>query len=154
MIYSSLCPHPPSHRHTMSAVSACSLADVFPEALGFSVIGIDEGQFVSLYINEMMCLLLGRVHGDSGVTPPPSRSSRTSWSSVKKWPTEAKPSSWPHWTGRSRGRWVGAVRPAYNIECRMFGVPVIQQGDPPSVRPHIPPMGQHTVFRRLKQEMC
>ncbi|XP_075701335.1 thymidine kinase, cytosolic isoform X2 [Rhinoderma darwinii] len=32
-------------RHTMSAVSACNLADVFSEALIYSVIGIDEGQF-------------------------------------------------------------------------------------------------------------
>ncbi|KAM5135117.1 thymidine kinase, cytosolic-like [Mantella aurantiaca] len=32
-------------RHTMSAVSACSLADVFTEALNYCVIGIDEGQF-------------------------------------------------------------------------------------------------------------
>ncbi|XP_072259288.1 thymidine kinase, cytosolic, partial [Pyxicephalus adspersus] len=34
-------------RHTMSAVSACCLADVFTEALNCCVIGIDEGQFVS-----------------------------------------------------------------------------------------------------------
>ncbi|XP_075072824.1 thymidine kinase, cytosolic [Mixophyes fleayi] len=32
-------------RYTMSAFSACSLADVFTEALTHSVIGIDEGQF-------------------------------------------------------------------------------------------------------------
>lgn len=32
-------------RHTMSAVSTCSLADVFTEALNCCVIGIDEGQF-------------------------------------------------------------------------------------------------------------
>ncbi|XP_063817366.1 thymidine kinase, cytosolic isoform X2 [Pseudophryne corroboree] len=32
-------------RHTMSAVSACNLADVFSEALTHCVIGIDEGQF-------------------------------------------------------------------------------------------------------------
>ncbi|KAM9296769.1 thymidine kinase, cytosolic [Gastrophryne carolinensis] len=32
-------------RHTMSAVSACKLADVFLEALNHCVIGIDEGQF-------------------------------------------------------------------------------------------------------------
>ncbi|XP_053309156.1 thymidine kinase, cytosolic [Spea bombifrons] len=32
-------------RNTMAAVSACTLADVVPEALSCSVIGIDEGQF-------------------------------------------------------------------------------------------------------------
>ncbi|XP_068117958.1 thymidine kinase, cytosolic-like [Hyperolius riggenbachi] len=32
-------------RHTMSAVSACLLAEVSTEALHYSVIGIDEGQF-------------------------------------------------------------------------------------------------------------
>ncbi|XP_056405883.1 thymidine kinase, cytosolic [Hyla sarda] len=32
-------------RHTMSAVSACNLSDLCTEALNYSVIGIDEGQF-------------------------------------------------------------------------------------------------------------
>ena len=34
-------------RNTMEALPACVLRDVAQEALGVSVIGIDEGQFVS-----------------------------------------------------------------------------------------------------------
>lgn len=40
---------PPSRRNTMEALPACLLRDVYQEALGAAVIGIDEGQFVSAW---------------------------------------------------------------------------------------------------------
>lgn len=36
-------------RNTMEARPACALKDVYQEALGSAVIGIDEGQFVSVW---------------------------------------------------------------------------------------------------------
>lgn len=46
-------------RNTMEARPACALKDVYQEALGSAVIGIDEGQFVSVWPGQGLgCALL------------------------------------------------------------------------------------------------
>lgn len=44
----------------MEALPACLLMDVYQEALGSAVIGIDEGQFVSVWPRQVLGSSVGR----------------------------------------------------------------------------------------------
>ena len=58
----------------MEALPACLLKDVYQEALSSAVIGIDEGQFVSAWLRQVLggsagCSLFRALCADEGLNP-------------------------------------------------------------------------------------